>query len=85
MNSAQPFSPAYRDRVSVQVIEWATADQRIVSGAVVGSMATGAGDRCSDLDLTFAVAGGSCVSQVLEDWTTRLAATFSGNKLFDRL
>lgn len=85
MNSAQPFSPVYRDRVSARVIEWATADQRIVGGAVVGSMATGPGDRWSDLDLTFAVADGSSVSQVLEEWTTKLAGTFSAIKLFDLL
>jgi len=85
MNSAQPFSPVYRDRVSARVIEWATADQRIVGGAVVGSMATGPGDRWSDLDLIFAVAAGSSVSQVLEEWTTKLAGTFSAIKLFDLL
>lgn len=83
MNSAQPFSPAYRDRVSAQVIEWATADQRIVSGAVVGSMATGPGDRWSDLDLTFGVTDGSSVPEVLENWTTKLSTTFSAIKLFD--
>ena len=65
------------------MIEWANADQRIVAGAVVGSMATGPGDRWSDLDLTFAVAEGSCVPKVLEDWSTKLDAEFSATKLFD--
>lgn len=83
MNSAQPFSPTYRDRISAQVIEWANADQRIVAGAVVGSLATGPGDRWSDLDLSFAVADGSSVSQVLADWTAKLAEAFSAAKLFD--
>lgn len=83
MNSAQPFSPAYRDSVSAQVIEWATADQGIVSGAVVGSLATGPGDRWSDLDLTFGVTDGSSVPEVLENWTTKLVTTFSAIKLFD--
>lgn len=83
MNSAQPFSPAYRDGVSAQVIEWATADQRIICGAVVGSMALDPGDRWSDIDLTFGVAHGSSVSEVLEDFTKKLATVFSANKLFD--
>jgi hypothetical protein len=83
MNSEQPFSPSYRDLVSSQVIEWASADQRIVAGAIVGSMAVGPGDRWSDLDLTFAVAEGGSVSQVLKDWSARLVTQFSANKLFD--
>ena len=65
------------------MIEWANADQRIVAGAIVGSMATGPGDRWSDLDLTFAIADGSSVSKVLEDWSTKLDAEFSATKLFD--
>lgn len=83
MGSAHPFSPAYRDRVSAQVLEWASNDHRIVAGAVVGSMATGPGDRWSDLDLSFAVGKGFSVGPVLEDWTAKLVAEFSANKLFD--
>jgi len=41
-----------RDRV----LEFASSDQRVVAGAVVGLLALGDGDRWSDLDLTFAVA-----------------------------
>jgi hypothetical protein len=66
-----------------QVLEWASADHRIVAGAVVGSMATGPGDRWSDLDLSFALGNGSSVGPVLEDWTGKLVAEFSANKLFD--
>jgi hypothetical protein len=83
MSSAHPFSPAYRDRVSAQVLEWAAADHRIVAAAVVGSMATGPGDRWSDLDLSFAVGKGFSVGPVLEDWTAKLVAEFSATKLFD--
>src|SRR5580704_7991789 len=83
MSSAHPFSPAYRDMVSAQVLEWASADHRIVAAAVVGSMATGPGDRWSDLDLSFAVGKGISVEPVLEDWTAKLVAEFSANKLFD--
>ena len=83
MSSAHPFSTAYRDRIFSQVLEWASADHRIVAGAVVGSMATDPGDRWSDLDLSFAVGNGSSVGPVLEDWTGKLVAEFSANKLFD--
>jgi len=83
MSSTHPFSPTYRDRVSAQVLEWASADHRIVAGAVVGSMATGPGDRWSDLDLSFAVDKGFSVGPVLEDWTAKLVAEFSADKLFD--
>jgi hypothetical protein len=37
MGSAQPFSTAYRDRVSAQVIQWVAADHRIVASVVVSS------------------------------------------------
>jgi hypothetical protein len=83
MSSAHPFSLAYRDRVFSRVLEWASADNRIVAGAVVGSMATGAGDRWSDLDLSFAVGQGSPVADVLENWTGKLVAEFSASRLFD--
>jgi hypothetical protein len=59
MNTAHLFSPAYRERVSAQVLEWASDDHRIVAAALVGSMATGSGDRWSALDLSFAVAKAS--------------------------
>jgi hypothetical protein len=83
MSSAHPFSPAYRDKISAQILEWASADNRIVAAAVVGSMANGPGDRWSDLDLSFAVGEGFSVGTVLEDWTSTLATKFSAIKLFD--
>ncbi len=46
-------------------------------------MATGPGDRWSDLDLSFAVGKGFSVGPVLEDWTAKLMAEFSANKLFE--
>jgi hypothetical protein len=83
MSSTHPFSPSYRNRVSAQVLEWATVDHRVVAAAVVGSLAAGPGDRWSDLDLSFAVGKGYSVGAVLDDWTARLVAGFSANKLFD--
>jgi hypothetical protein len=46
-------------------------------------MATGPGDRWSDLDLSFAVTNGSSPIEVLEDWTANLVSEFSAIKLFD--
>jgi hypothetical protein len=83
MSSAHPFSPAYRDEVFSRVLEWASVDNRIVAGAVVGSAAIGTGDRWSDLDLSFAVGQGSSVADVLENWTEKFVAEFSASRLFD--
>src|SRR6185437_6143073 len=54
------------------MLELAENDDRVVAGAAVGSLAVGSGDRFSDLDLTFAVADGVPVAEVLDDWTRRL-------------
>jgi hypothetical protein len=51
------------------MLQFAEEDARVVAGAAVGSLAVGSGDRFSDLDLTFAIADGVPVAQVLDDWT----------------
>jgi hypothetical protein len=84
MSTDNIFSVADRERVHERVLHWATSDGRIVAGAVVGSLALDdAGDRWSDLDLTFAVAADQPLPAVLEDWTRRLAAEFDAVQLFD--
>ena len=77
------FTVAERDAVRDRVLELAAADPRVVAGAVVGSLALGDGDRWSDLDLTFAVAGDALVADVLGDWTERIAADLNATPLFD--
>jgi hypothetical protein len=72
-----------RERVRNRVLEIAAADARVVGGAVVGSLALSDGDRWSDLDLTFAVSIDASVSDVLEDWTHKLAEEFGAIQLFD--
>ena len=52
------FTVEERERAQERILELAQADPRIVAGAAVGSLATGGGDRWSDLDLTFGVAEG---------------------------
>ena len=77
------FSIKERDRVRNRVLELASSDSRVVSGAVVGSLALSEGDRWSDLDLTFAVVDGQPVSDVLLDWTRHLVQEFDAVHLFD--
>ncbi len=77
------FSIDYRNRVRDHVLERARADGRIVAGAVVGSLATAEGDRWSDLDLTFGVAEGVPIGDVLDDFTTNLGTVFAAIDLFD--
>lgn len=77
------FTIADRNRLRDHVLARAKADGRVVAGAVVGSLATSEGDRWSDLDLTFGVADGIAVSDVLEDFTSDLAREFHATPLFD--
>lgn len=76
------FSSEDRERLREDLVALARADARIVSAALVGSSASG-GDRWSDLDLTFGVAGGETVETVLSDWTTRMIEQFGAVVLFD--
>src|SRR5207245_4284889 len=77
------FEPELRDRVRERVLELADGDPRVVAGAVVGGLAYGRGDRWSDLDLTFGVADGMPVTDVLRDWTPTLPDEFDASNLFD--
>lgn len=77
------FSVEDRERVHDRMLEIAASDRRVVSGAVLGSLAFGTGDRWSDLDLMFAVADDMPVAGVLADWTTRVVDEFDAVHLFD--
>jgi hypothetical protein len=77
------FTVEERARIRDRVLEMASSDERVVAGAVVGSLALNEGDRWSDLDLTFAVADGMPVSDVLEDWTRTLVDELDAVQLFD--
>jgi hypothetical protein len=77
------FSVEDRERVRDRVLALADADERVVAGAVVGSLAEGPGDRWSDLDLTFSVADGVPVTEVLADWTLTLTDELDAIHLFD--
>jgi hypothetical protein len=77
------FTIEDRDRVRDHVLNMASRDGRVVAGAVVGSLAHNEGDRWADLDLTFAVADGVPVLDVLEEWTRGLVGKLQAARLFD--
>ena len=81
--ATQPFSVETRERVRERVLEAAQGDPRIEAGAAVGSSAHGAGDRWSDLDLTFAVRESAPILSVLDDLADILAGEFQAIVLFD--
>jgi hypothetical protein len=66
------FTVEQRDALREHVLRLAEADERVVAGAAVGSLAVDEGDRFSDLDLTFAIADRVPVAEVLDDWTRTL-------------
>ena len=61
----------------------AERDERVVAAAVIGSLAVGEGDDWSDLDLTFGLAEGAPLQDVLADWSRDLADAFDAVVLFD--
>lgn len=77
------FTVQQRDRARDRILELAKADPRVVGGAAVGSLATGPGDRWSDLDLTFGIAEGVAVTDVLEDLTRVVVDDLDAVVLFD--
>jgi hypothetical protein len=66
------FTVEQRDALRERLLRLAKEDERVVAGAVVGSLAVAGGDRFSDLDLTFGIADCVLVTDVLADWTRAL-------------
>jgi hypothetical protein len=77
------FTVEQRDALRDFVLRLAEADERVVAGAAVGSLALGSGDRFSDLDLTFGVLEEAAVAEVLDDWTRTLADELGAVHLTD--
>jgi hypothetical protein len=63
------FTVEQRDALRRRVLRLADEDERVVAGAVVGSLAVDGADLFSDLDLTFGIAAPVPVADVLDDWT----------------
>jgi hypothetical protein len=77
------FSVEQRDALSKHVLRLAKEDERVVGGAVVGSLAVDEGDRFSDLDLTFGISDHIRVADVFDDWTRALTDELDAVKLAD--
>jgi hypothetical protein len=77
------FTVEQRDALRDRVLQLAQEDERVVAGAVVGSLALGGGDRYSDLDLTFGIADHTPVADVLTDWTRTLSDELDAVHLVD--
>jgi predicted nucleotidyltransferase len=77
------FTAEHRDHVRHRVLELARADPRVTEGALTGSMAFGAGDDWSDIDVAFGIADGITLEAVLHDWTQVLDREFSVLDHFD--
>jgi hypothetical protein len=77
------FTVEQRDALRERMLRLAEEDDRVVAGAVVGSLAVGGGDRFSDLDLTFGIADHVPVTEVLDDWTTTLIDELGAIQLAD--
>ena len=77
------FTVDQRDALRARVLQLAEEDERVVAGAAVGSLADGTGDHFSDLDLTFGIADGVQVADVLEGWTRTLTEELDAVVLAD--
>lgn len=77
------FTVEQRDALHARVLGLAVEDARVVAAAVVGSLAVDAGDRYSDLDLTFGIDDRVEVSVVLDDWTRGLTRELGAVWLVD--
>ena len=77
------FTVEQRNALRARMLQLAEADERVVAGAAVGSLAVGSGDRFSDLDLTFGIADGVPVAHVLDGWTRMLTEELDAVQLAD--
>jgi hypothetical protein len=77
------FTVEQRDALREHVLRLAEQDERVVAGAAVGSLAVDAGDRFSDLDLTFGIADHVPIADVLDDWTRTLVDELAAVHLTD--
>src|SRR5205807_4194586 len=83
LESRLVFTVEQRDALRERLLQLAEDDERVIAGAAVGSLAVDNGDRFSDLDLTFGIADGVLVPDVLSDWTRRLVDELDAVHLTD--
>jgi len=75
------FTVEQRDALRERVLWLAEEEERVVAGAVVGSLAVDGGDRYSDVDLTFGIADDVQIVDVLDDWTRTLVGELDAVQL----
>ena len=80
---APVFTAEQRNALRDRLLWLAEQDERVVAAAAVGSLAVDAGDRFSDLDLTFGIEDGTPVAHVLDDWTRTLVGDLDAVHLAD--
>lgn len=77
------FTTKQREYVRNYVLEMARADPRVTGGAIIGSLATAADDKWSDIDVTFGITSGTPIETVIDEWTQVLAREFDVLNTFD--
>jgi hypothetical protein len=77
------YTVEQRDALRRHVLRLADEDERVVAGAVVGSLAVDGADRFSDLDLTFGISASVPVADVLDDWTRTFVGDLDAIHLVD--
>ena len=77
------FTTKQREYIRNYVLEMARADPRVTGGAIIGSIAAGAEDNRSDIDVTFGIASGTAIETVIDDWTQVLEREFGVLNSFD--
>jgi hypothetical protein len=77
------FTVDQRDSLRDHVLRMSQEDDRVVTATAVGSLAVDAGDRFSDLDLTFGIAEPTAVAAVLADWTNALVDKMGAVRLVE--
>ena len=78
-----PFNNSDRELLRKRLIELAEDDARVTGGADIGSSANSSWDRWSDIDITFGIANGIDVKEVLDEWTIQLNVEFAIVHHFD--
>jgi predicted nucleotidyltransferase len=77
------FTVEQRDALRRRVLRLAEADERVVAGALVGSLAVDGADRFSDLDLTFGIDATVPTEDVLDEWTRTFVGELEAVHLVD--
>ncbi len=70
------FTIEQRDHLRDYILDIAMSDPRVTGGALTGSMAVGAVDERSDVDVAFGIVQGTSLKAVLDDWTEALEREF---------